>query len=442
MTLYDTRNDTVDAPPESQSATLRKVVVSGALGNFIEWYDLAVYAYAAIGISAMLFPDSGMPIVETFAVFAIAYLLRPISGVIIGTLGDRLGRKKLLVVTIVMMASATFLIGAIPNYATIGIGAPLLLLACRAVQGIAAGGEFVGASTYVYEHAPEGRRAFMVGLLQLGTGLCYPASAFFAFGLATWIGDEAFVSWGWRILFVAAAPLGLIAFYIRSKLQESPEFAELRESGKVAEKPFQESVRADPRRLVFTALFICGYAASSQGLLFFMPIYLVSVEDLTPTQASLIMGFTTLAFAVAIPAFGWLVDQISRNTARITSCVVYLVLIVPMYVLIGLPGQTVLVLGLLGLALLQAFHYAIAPLTAIDVFPARLRYTSGTIAYNIPIAVMAASIPPTGSYLVERTGDPLAPAYIVAAVTLVGVVGALGLRSREKAIGVRFDPAA
>lgn len=439
MTINDTRTEPSTAPL-SEKSTLRRVVISGALGNFIEWYDMAVYAYAAVGISAMLFPDSGMPVVETFAVFAIAYLLRPISGVFMGTLGDRVGRKKLLVLTIVMMASATFLIGAIPNYATIGIGAPLLLLACRSVQGIAAGGEFVGASTYVYEHAPKERRAFLVGLLQLGTGLCYPAAAFFAFGLAHWIGDEAFVSWGWRILFVAAAPLGLIALYIRTKLQESPEFAELRESGKVAQKPFQESLRADPRRLLFAALFICGYAASSQGLLFFMPIYLVNVVELTPTQASLIMGFTTLAFAVAIPVFGWTVDRVSRNTARISSCVIYLVLIVPMYVLIGLDGTVALVLGLLGLALLQAFHYAIAPLTSIDVFPARLRYTSGTIAYNIPIAVMAAAIPPTGSYLVEATGNPLAPAFVVAAVTLVGVIGGIGLRRREREIGVRYDP--
>lgn len=428
-----TRNPVADPPAVSRPA-LRRVVISGALGNFIEWYDLAVYAYAAVGISTVLFPKEagGLAVIETFVVFAITYLLRPVSGIVMGVIGDRLGRKQLLVLTIAMMAAATVCIGVIPTYATIGIGAPLLLLACRAVQGIAAGGEFIGASTYAYEHAPPHRRGLIVGCIQLGTAMCYPAAAFFSFALASWLGNEAFTTWGWRVLFLAAAPLGLIALYIRNKLAESPEFIALRETDGVSANPLKESLTLDPWRLGFAALFLCGYTVGAMTLLFYMPVYLVTVVQVTTKEASLLMGYTTLMFAVSIPLFGWIVDRTTRSAVRLASCVAYLLLVVPAFWLVGRPGGGTLVVGLLALALLQGFHYAVGPLIAIDVFPPRVRYTSGTIAYNIPVAVAAAVVPPVASYLVAQSGSPLAPAFFAATVTLLAIVGAVGLTARER----------
>ncbi|MDV8071504.1 MFS transporter, partial [Rhodococcus sp. IEGM 1366] len=204
--------------------TLRRVVISGAIGNFVEWYDLAIYAYATVAISKAFFPagDSQFAIIATFFMFAVTYAVRPISGIFMGTLGDRLGRKKLLVFSILLMAAGTTTIGLIPDYATIGILAPILLFVCRAAQGVAAGGEFVGAATYVYEYAPPRRRGLLLGLIQMGTGLCYPAAAAVAFLLAQWFGDEAFIDGVWRVMFLLSAPLALVAVFIRMRLAESP----------------------------------------------------------------------------------------------------------------------------------------------------------------------------------------------------------------------------
>ena len=418
---------TVDA---ERKRSIRKVVISAGVGNFIEWYDLAIYAYAAAGIGHTLFPskgDEGVALVMTMAVFGVTYLLRPISGVVIGVIGDKVGRKKLLVMTITLMALATLGIGLIPDYAVIGILAPILLIVCRAVQGISAGGEFIGAATYVYENALPGRRGATVAMIQLGTGMAYPAAAFFGFGLANWMGDAVFLDWGWRILFLLAAPLGFVAWFIRRRLDESPEFIAIREAGETSKRPLSESLKDDPIRLLLAILFISGYSIGAVSILFYLPSYVSAIAGFDSGTAALAMGCATLVFALAIPMWGPFVDKVGHGRARIIVSVLMLIVIVPSYWLILQGSIALLALGLGVLAISLAMYYASAPLAAVELFPARLRYTSGTIAYNIPIAVMFAVFPTVAAALVVSLDSPIAPAILTAGGFALGVIGAIGL---------------
>ncbi|WP_223628219.1 MFS transporter [Microbacterium sp. EST19A] len=425
----------LDTAVPASPGTLRRVVVSGAIGNFVEWYDLAVYAYAAVIISTTFFPTDNpqVGLIATFVMFAVTYAIRPLSGIIMGVLGDRLGRKRLLVFSILTMAAGTTAIGLLPDYSTIGIAAPILLLACRVVQGIAAGGEFVGAATYVYEYAPAERRGFLLGLIQMGTGLCYPAAAFLSFGIASAVGPEAFAGGAWRVLFLLSAPLALVALYIRVKLTESPVFKALEAAQEVSKSPLKDSLQSNPRRLVSAIAYLLGYFGGAIMLLFFVPTYLTSVVGVDPQHASLLMGFTTLVFAVFIPVFGLLVDRTSRTASRLVSAGLHAALAIPAFVLIGGGSDAAMYAGLFLLAVLQSYYYAVGPLTAVDAFPAKIRFTSGTIAYNIPAAAVPAFLPALSALLVAQTGLNFAPGFVILALSLVGVVGALGLRgTRER----------
>ncbi|WP_316572673.1 MFS transporter [Neobacillus sp. YIM B06451] len=423
MKQAELASSTNSAPDQK---TIRKVVISGAIGNFIEWYDLAIYSYAAIGISMVLFSEAGeFALLYSLLAFGFTYLLRPISGVIMGAIGDRIGRKKLLVLTISMMAIGTLCIGLIPSYAAIGIGAPILLMACRAVQGISAGGEFVGAAAYVYEFSNRKNKVFLMGLIQLGTCLCYPAAAFAAYGLGIWLGGDAFNEWGWRLLFISAAPLGLIALFIRSGLDESPVFKKLQENGEISASPLKDSLKYDPKRLILTSLYVLGYNAAAVMVLLYMPIYLVNVSGFAPTEANLTMGITGLIFGLSVPVFAWIVGRNPDNIPafRIASCAVFAVFVVFAYWLFTVPGG--MIFGIVILGLIVGFHYALAPFTVVDVFPAAHRFTSGAIAYNVPVAIGGALFPVLFTSLSKM--GALTPPIFVALVNVVACICAIGL---------------
>ena len=412
--------------------TVRKVVLSSAIGNFIEWYDLAIYSYAAIGISFILFSEAGeFALIYSLLAFGFTYLLRPISGVIMGAIGDRIGRKKLLVLTISMMAIGTLCIGLIPSYAAIGIGAPILLMACRAVQGISAGGEFVGAAAYVYEYSNRNNKVFLMGLIQLGTCLCYPAAAFAAYGLGVWLGDEAFNEWGWRLLFISAAPLGLIALFIRSGLDESPVFKKLQKNGEISASPIKDSLKNNPKRLIYTAIYVLGYNAAAMMVLLYMPIYLVDVRGFASTQANLTMGITGLIFGLSVPVFARIVGRNPDNIPafRVASCAVFAAFVVFAYWLFTIPGG--MAFGVVLLGLIVGFHYAIAPFTVVDVFPAALRFTSGALAYNVPAAIGGALFPVLFSSI--SNFGALVPPIFVALINIVACISAIKLAGITKA---------
>src|SRR6202162_321833 len=214
---------------------LKRAVGAMALGNAMEWFDFGVYSYIAVTLGKVFFPSSnpGAQLLATFGTFAAAFLVRPLGGMVFGPLGDRIGRKRVLAMTMIMMAVGTFCIGLIPAYGSIGIFAPILLLVARLVQGFSTGGEYGGAATFIAEFATDKKRGFMGSFLEFGTLVGYVLGAGCVAVLTATMSEQSLLSWGWRIPFLIAGPLGLIGLYIRLKLEETPAFqreADKRES--------------------------------------------------------------------------------------------------------------------------------------------------------------------------------------------------------------------
>lgn len=203
---------------------VKRAVKAASLGNAMEWFDFGIYSYLAVTIGHVFFPSGNdtVQLLSSFATFAVAFLVRPLGGMFFGPMGDRLGRKKVLALTMILMALGTFCIGLIPSYASIGFWAPVLLIFFRLVQGFSTGGEYGGASTFIAEYAPDKRRGFFGSFLELGTLLGYTGAAGLVTGLYALLDDGAMESWGWRIPFLVAGPLGFVGIYLRLKLDETP----------------------------------------------------------------------------------------------------------------------------------------------------------------------------------------------------------------------------
>ena len=217
-----------DHSPDVPAGTLRKVTLAAAAGTVVEWFDFAIYGFLATILAAQFFPhgDPLVSLLETFAVFAVAFALRPVGGAVFGVLGDRVGRKRILALTVLLMSGSTLAIGLLPTASTIGVWAAVLLVICRSLQGLSAGGEYAGAVAYVIEHAPSHRRSRYSSAMPAATFASFSAAALICFGLTAALGEQQMNSWGWRLPFLLAGPMGLVAFYIRQKLDETPAFKE------------------------------------------------------------------------------------------------------------------------------------------------------------------------------------------------------------------------
>ena len=237
-------NTTDDVPPD----VLKKAVAASAIGNATEWFDYGIYAYGVTYISAAIFPgDTQQATLLALMTFAVSFLVRPLGGLVWGPLGDRLGRRQVLAITILMMAGATLCVGLVPSYAAIGFWAPVLMVLLRMIQGFSTGGEYGGAATFMAEYAPRRSRGFFGSFLEFGTLAGFSCGALLMLGFSLVLNDDAMSTWGWRLPFLVAAPLGLVGVYLRSRLEDTPIFRELAEAGRdggAHRHPVQGSDRA------------------------------------------------------------------------------------------------------------------------------------------------------------------------------------------------------
>jgi MHS family proline/betaine transporter-like MFS transporter len=326
QTAPDLEEDVREGPDK---ATVRKAVAASAIGNCIEWFDFGVFSAGVMTaiVGTVFFPpdDGGSAALRSFALIAAAFVARPFGGMFFGPLGDRLGRKTVLAITIILMSGSTFLIGVLPGYGTIGIAAPLLLLAVRLVQGFSTGGEYGGAATVIAEYAPTKRRGFFGSFLELGTLSGYVLGAGLVLGVDLMLSDEALHSWGWRIPFLIALPLGLVGLYIRSRLEDTPEFQRMEQAGEVARSPLKETLLHNWRMILNLIGIVVLLNVANYTLLTFMPSYLSQNLDIGDTEASLITIGVELAMIVVIVPLGALSDRIGRKPLLLTSAVGFIV---------------------------------------------------------------------------------------------------------------------
>ena len=402
--------------------TLHRAIVASAIGNATEWFDYGIYAYGVTYISGALFPgDTGEAVLFALATFAISFLVRPLGGIFWGSLGDRLGRKSVLAMTILLMSGATLCVGLIPSYDSIGFWAPLLVILLRMVQGFSTGGEYGGAATFMAEYAPDDRRGFYGSFLEFGTLAGFSLGAFLMLAFSLLLGDQAMHAWGWRVPFLIAAPMGLIGMYLRAKMDDTPVFraheaaSEIKSSlGLIA------LTRHHWRPMLVVGGLVIALNVINYTLLSYMPTYLQRRIGLSPDEALAVPLVGMLFMMLLLPFAGRLSDRVGRHPMWRFSLIGLLLLVTPLYMLMG-TGPVGACVSFILLGLLYVPQLATISATFPAMFPTHVRFTGFASAYNISTSIFGGTAPAISSGLITVTGNELMPAYYMMATCLVGL---------------------
>ncbi|MFD5079478.1 glycine betaine/L-proline transporter ProP [Streptomyces sp. NPDC058371] len=408
-------------------ALVKRAVKAAALGNAMEWFDFGVYSYIAVTLGKVFFP-SGNPtaqLLSTFGAFAAAFLVRPLGGLVFGPLGDRIGRQKILALTMIMMAAGTFAIGLIPSYGTIGVGAPLLLLAARLVQGFSTGGEYAGASTFIAEYAPDKKRGFFGSWLEFGTLAGYIGGAGLVTLMTALLSSDDLLSWGWRIPFLIAGPMGIIGLYLRMRLEETPAFAAELAKASRKEKdrprvPLRAMVSGQWKALLLCMGLVLVFNVTDYMLLSYMPSYLTSELKYDETHGLLVVLGVMALMMVVQPFAGALTDRIGRRPVIAAGCAGFLALSVPAILLIRQGSLLAVALGMGALGLLLVCFTAAMPAALPALFPTKVRYGSLSIGFNVSVSLFGGTTPLVVTALIGATGNMMMPAYYMMAAAVIG----------------------
>ncbi len=413
--------NTAEPPP----GVLRKAIAASAIGNATEWFDYGLYAYGVTYISAAIFPgDSESATLLALMTFAVSFLVRPLGGFIWGPLGDRLGRRQILAVTIVLMAGATFCVGLVPSYDMIGFWAPTLMVLLRMIQGFSTGGEYGGAATFMAEYAPPRRRGFLGSFLEFGTLAGFSAGALLMLGFSLVLSDDQMSTWGWRLPFLIAAPLGIVGIYLRTKLEETPVFKELEESGGEEGRigtEFRDLLTRYFGPILKLGGLVVALNVVNYTLLSYMPTYLEQTIGLSTDLALVVPIIGMLAMMVVVPFAGRLSDRVGRKPLWWVSLIGLFVTVVPMFLLMstGLVGA---IIGFAVLGLLYVPQLATISAMFPAMFPTQVRYAGFAIAYNVSTSVFGGTAPAVNEWLVTSFGNNLWPAFYMMIAVVVGAI--------------------
>jgi MHS family proline/betaine transporter-like MFS transporter len=408
----------------------RKTLIAGCVANVLEWYDFALYGYFASVLAKLFFPaqDELNSLILTFEVFAAGYLMRPLGAAFFGNLGDKVGRKKVLIISVTLMAASTVLIGVLPTYAQIGIMAPMLLTLLRLIEGFSVGGEFTGTISFIVEHSQKSRRGFagsfatfsLIGGILLG-------SAIGALITST-LSVEEVTNWGWRIPFIFGIVVGGVGIYLRFGIEETPIFKSLEDKGGVVRAPILEALTNYRREILITMGTTWAGSATFYIIFVYMPTYLSSETNIPFSTALNVNTVSMIILMIASPFMGALSDRIGRRPVLTTGCLVIAILSYPLFLPLS-EGNVLYVLGAqaifaVGLAML------FAPLgaTLVELFPTRVRLSAMSLGYNLGFSIFGGTAPLVATFLIRETGSNVAPSIYLIFSALVSLFVFLKIR--------------
>jgi MHS family proline/betaine transporter-like MFS transporter len=409
---------------EASKKDQKRALFAGSAANVLEWYDFALYGYFAPVFAQLFFPmnDRLTAQISAFGVFAAGYLMRPLGAVIFGHVGDRLGRKNALMLSAILMAIPTTLIGALPTHDQVGVTAPALLTILRLIQGISVGGEFTGSISFIVEHAPQSRRGFfgsfttfsLLGGILIGSGMGAIINSV--------LSHDDVVSWGWRIPFFFGILLGVVALYLRTQIDESPIFKDLEGKGKIYRRPVLEALTQNWKEILITIMATWGGSVTFYMIFVYMTTYLSSEINLPQSTALSINTISMVIMMSVVPLMGAISDRIGRKPVLATGSLLIAVSSYPMFLLI-LPGNTLFILGAqavfaLGLAMVFAPFGAML----VELFPSQVRMTAMSLGYNIGFSVFGGTAPLVSTYLIRETGNILAPSIYLGLSSLISLL--------------------
>jgi MHS family proline/betaine transporter-like MFS transporter len=420
------------AAAATTSSHSRRVVIAASIGTAIETYDLFLYGYFATTFAQLFFPrgDPTAALLNTFAIFAVGFAVRPLGGIFFGHVGDRLGRRTALAASILVMAGATLAIGLLPTYHSIGVWAPLLLLLCRLLQGFSLGGEFVGANIVLLEHAAGGRSGRWVSANLVAVYAGVAAAATTSLVLARVLSDAEFASWGWRLPFYAAVPLALVGLYLRLRIPDSPAFQAV--GAKRLAFPLGAALRTAKRGMLIYGAWWVMVNLGFHLLTVYMASYLIRVVGMDPAGAfgATLAAVVTLAIGAVVG--GYLVDRYPPRLVAIAAAIGIALTAVPSFLIVQRGSVVAAILGQVLWALCIGIAATFGSTLSLSQFPAELRYTATAFAHNVGITLFGGTAPYVSTWLVNRTANPIIPAWYLVVVALIGLtVASTALRGRS-----------
>lgn len=424
----------IDLTP-MQRKTARRSVAGSAIGNAIEWFDYGVYGYLVVYISTLFFTfgdEAGaLPRILAFATFAISFLVRPLGGLVLGPLGDRIGRQKVLVMTILLISVSTAAISVLPTYDQVGYLAPILLVLLRMVQGFSAGGEYAGAAVFMAEHAPDNRRGFYGSFLEFGTLAGFSAAAVLCTGLTLIVGEDGMLAGWWRLPFALTLLLGAVGLWMRRHLHESETFtadsAHTRDN-ETALRALGTLLRQYPAQVLKLFGFVILINVAFYLVLTYMPSYLAATLGHGVAESNFALVIIQLLMIAVIVPFGALTDRIGRKPLLIAASAGFTLLSVPAVMLIqqNTIWSQLAGIGILGLFLVMIISSISATLPAL--FPTAVRYSGFAIGYNVSTALFGGTAGVANEALVDATGNALIPGWYLAVAGLIGLISVLTFR--------------
>lgn len=403
---------------------MRKVIIAGMLGNGLEWYDYALYAYTTLIISKLFFPagDETAHLLATLGIFAVGFVARPFGGVFFGVIGDKFGRRTALVLSIFLMAIPTGCIGLLPTYEQIGIAAPLLLTLIRVLQGLSLGGAFSGSMTFLVEHAPMRQRG-LIGCASISSLVIgFLLGSMVSMAVKALVGEAAYESWGWRVPFLLGIAIGLIGFYIRKHCEESPSYETAKQQGMLSATPVRDVFRYE-----------LAHMAQATGIYITvtMPFYLLSAYFMTFTehtlgrtnQEALLLNFINMMILLVVSPFSaWLSDRMGRRKVLGWTALAFVLVTYPVFYMLQQEAFGMIALGQAIFALVVAFYIGPVPALLVEIFPTRLRYTAMSLSYNICAALFGGTAPMVCQWLITQTGNNYSIAYYVISCAVISLI--------------------
>jgi MFS transporter, MHS family, proline/betaine transporter len=406
---------------------MKRLVISCMIGNALEWYDFALYGFFVGMIGHHFFPahDPLTSIIASYGAFAVAFLLRPVGALVIGEMGDKIGRKPALILSLYLMALPTALMGLLPTYAMIGILAPILLTLVRFFQGFSMGGEFTGSMIFIAEHTHENRRGLMTSFTpcSLFIGLVIGSSIA---SLTTFLLSPADLeSWGWRIPFLISLLGAALGIYMRSHLTETDTFDRMKKAvDHSSQLPIKRLFTRYWRTILLTVLIDCGVGVSGFYMITFLSTYMIQFHHIPAETALMINSFNMILCALLILFFGWLSDKIKKQWVMISGCLGFIFFSYPLFQAFSSDPLTT-ALAQAGLVVCFAALFGPLPNLLISLYPPSVRYSGMSFAHNLAMALFGGTAPILATYLIQQTGNLAIPGIYLAislGLTLVGLL--------------------
>lgn len=417
--------------PKGQRKT---AVIAGIIGNVMEWYDFALYGFMASIISTLYFPEGNRiaSLLATYGIFAAGFIMRPIGSALFGWLGDKMGRSKTMLISVILMSFPTFLLGVLPPFSMIGIWATIGLILIRLLQGLSVGGEFSSSVTYLVETSPKGKRGLSGSWANVGS----MAGMLLGSGMATLtmstMNTTTLHSWGWRLPFLFAGVLGITSIYLRQHLPKSKHFRKYDED-RESSSPIKEAVTVNIKQTLQATLFASAYGAIFYLALVYIPTWLKEYVDTEMASSMNINTITIALITFLIPFFGWISDRYIRRT-RLLAIIfgAVFLLSIPLHLWMAAGSLVSIIVSQIVFGILIAFPCGIAPSLFVELFPTRDRLSGYSIAFNVGIGVIGGTTPMISTWLIMKTGITIAPALYMMIWSAVGLGTLFWMKDRSR----------